>query len=122
MKSLRVLIFDIFVAIVIITTLSLYLRHEIKTQKDQLTTIHARNVTTSPYQGTANLQTITGESLIGMVPHALEGEYELVIDGLLININTDITTINFRGVPKHMYKLDISRQSGAVQRITAIRI
>jgi hypothetical protein len=77
-------------------------------------------VSNAIYNGTADLTKLKGEQLIGMIPFALDGEFTLFIDGIPIDSNTDISTINLRGVPGLLYTIYINRDSlGNISSIIA---
>lgn len=63
------------------------------------------------YNQTADLNLMSGEQALGLVPFAKEGEFVLMLDGLLIDEKSDLTAIDFRGVLKETYTLDIARDS-----------
>lgn len=46
-----------------------------------------------------------------MVPSALAGNFQLIIDGLSITDTTDIITVDLRGVPGLSYNIRITRDA-----------
>lgn len=77
-------------------------------------------VTAAPYVGAADLTVQSGAQVIGLVPYALAGDFDLYIDRLPINQETDISTINLQGVTTLNYKVSITRDPlGTVTRIDA---
>lgn len=77
-------------------------------------------VVSANYDHTADLTRMPGVQVIGMVPNALAGEYELTIDGITISSTTDISLIDLRGVKNHEYKLTLHRSNGEITSISAI--
>ncbi|WP_339246491.1 hypothetical protein [Paenibacillus sp. FSL F4-0243] len=78
-------------------------------------------VAAAPYKGTGDLNKISGEQVIGMIPPALEGEYILYIDGIAINEETDLTAVDLRGVPDAAYQLRVTRTDEMITEISATR-
>ncbi|MNH45046.1 hypothetical protein D3C79_1073840 [compost metagenome] len=56
-----------------------------------------------------------------MIPAALEGDYILTIDGIVINEETDLDAVDLRGVPGVMYQLNVSRTGEMITEISATR-
>lgn len=77
-------------------------------------------ITEANYDRTADLTELDGSQMIGMVQAALNGEYQLTIDGITIDSSTDISMIDLRGVPNHTYKITLYRQNGEIVSINAI--
>jgi hypothetical protein len=68
-----------------------------------------------------SLNEISGEQLIGMVPFALNGDYKLIIDNIIIDHTIDIATVNLRNVVNLTYTLTIDRNNnGNITSITAV--
>ncbi|MRN53047.1 hypothetical protein [Paenibacillus monticola] len=78
-------------------------------------------VASAPYTGTGDLKKVNGEQVIGMIPSALEGDYILYIDGIVINMETDLTAVDLRGVPGGAYQLSITRTDEMITKIFATR-
>jgi hypothetical protein len=78
-------------------------------------------VATASYTGTKNLNRISGQQVIGMIQPALDGKYVLYIDGLRIDENTDLDTMDLRGVPDVNYQLSVTRSNERVTTIEAVR-
>jgi|GEM_PF-1584553 len=66
-----------------------------------------------------SLSEISGEQLIGMVPFALNGDYKLIIDNIVIDHTIDIASVNLRNVVEQNYTLTIYRDNHG--NITSIR-
>jgi hypothetical protein len=79
----------------------------------------SQQVAPAKYTGTADLSILKGEQVIGMVPFALAGNFNLRIDTMLIDINTDITTIDLRGVPGLNYTIAITRDVNGIENVIA---
>lgn len=81
----------------------------------------SNEVIAAPYVGTADLTIQSGAQVIGLVPYALAGDFDLYIDRLPINQATDISTIDLQGVTTINYKVSITRDPllGTVERINA---
>ncbi|MBW7475214.1 hypothetical protein K0T92_10685 [Paenibacillus oenotherae] len=88
-------------------------------QNDYVQASEQKHISSSKYEGTADLNEMTGEQLIGMIPHALAGEYRLSIDYIGIDSSTDISSINLRGVVGLKYKISVNRTNGAITDIYA---
>lgn len=73
------------------------------------------------YTGTGDLKEVSGGQVIGMIPQALEGEYILVIDGIVFNEETDLDAVDLRGVPGTAYKLRVTRTDEMITEISATR-
>ncbi|OKP84627.1 hypothetical protein A3844_19250 [Paenibacillus helianthi] len=73
------------------------------------------------YKGTGDLKKVSGEQVIGMIPAALEGDYILHIDGIVINEETDLTAVDLRGVPGAAYQLRVTRTNEMITEISATR-
>ncbi|CAH1207718.1 hypothetical protein PAECIP111893_02763 [Paenibacillus plantiphilus] len=73
------------------------------------------------YTGTADLSRMAGEQVLGLVTYAKEGEFVLNLDGLLIDSNTEMDSIDFSGVLNvAFYTLTIARDAwGKTISITA---
>lgn len=56
-----------------------------------------------------------------MIPQALEGDYILVIDGIVFNEETDLDAVDLRGVPGVAYELRVTRTNEMVTEISAAR-
>lgn len=78
-------------------------------------------VALAPYTGTGDLKKVSGEQLIGMIPQALEGDYILVIDGIVFNEETDLDAVDLRGMPGAAYELRVTRTNEMVTEISAAR-
>ncbi|WP_042203658.1 hypothetical protein [Paenibacillus camerounensis] len=78
-------------------------------------------LTRALYTGTGDLKKVSGEQLIGMIPQALEGDYILVIDGIVFNEETDLDAVDLRGVPGVAYELRVTRNSEMITEISAAR-
>ncbi|GGA04891.1 hypothetical protein GCM10008018_58460 [Paenibacillus marchantiophytorum] len=118
MENLRSFLLTIFAWILFAVSGFIFLKHE------SIGTIHtgeavSQQIAPAKYTGTADLTSIKGEQLIGMVPSALAGNFQLIIDGLSITDTTDITTVDLRGVPGLSYNIRITRD--AVGNIATIR-
>ena len=79
-----------------------------------------KDLTASLANPSHDLDQISGEQLIGMVPFALNGDYELYIDGIAIDQDTDISTIDLRNVPGLLYTLTVYRSQGHITAIQAV--
>ncbi|MFC6333916.1 hypothetical protein ACFP56_14910 [Paenibacillus septentrionalis] len=66
-----------------------------------------------------SLTEISGEQLIGMVPFALNGDYKLIIDNIVIDHTIDIASVNLRNVIGLTYTLTIYRDNNGI--ITSIK-
>ncbi|TVY07320.1 hypothetical protein [Paenibacillus cremeus] len=77
----------------------------------QKPSLNTTAVLENKYLGTTDLGQISGEQVLGMVPYALAGEFPLVVDGITINPNTNISSINFRGVSGLTYSLTVNRNT-----------
>ncbi len=81
---------------------------------------NANEVNAAPYVGTADLSIQSGAQVVGLVPYALAGDFDLYIDGLYITHMTDISTINLSGVTTLDYKISITRDAlGTIRTIYA---
>lgn len=78
-------------------------------------------VASAPYVGTGDLKKVSGEQVIGMIPAALEGDYILKVDGIVINEKTDLTAVDLRGVPGVAYQLNVTRTDEMIKEISATR-
>lgn len=118
MDEIRRLIFSIVCTVILIFGITMFLKNEANTEAHSYVP-QPNEVQNAPYKGTTNLQLLTGSALIGMVPHALNGEYVLVIGGITINSNTDIESVDLRNVAHQDYSITVSRLNGATQSIIA---
>jgi hypothetical protein len=75
----------------------------------------------APYTGTADLTRLTGNQVLGLVPYALNGEFDLSIEGIgTFDSMTDISHYDLRWVPDRSYKISMIYDSqGKVTGITA---
>lgn len=78
-------------------------------------------VAMAPYKGTGDLKKVNGAQVIGMIPPALDGEYVLYIDGLVIKEDTDLAAVDLRGVPSADYQLKVTRSDEMITAIYATR-
>ncbi|RUT39528.1 hypothetical protein EJP82_25960 [Paenibacillus anaericanus] len=82
----------------------------------------SNEVIAAPYVGPADLTVQSGAQVIGLVPYALAGDFDLYIDEWPpINQETDISTFNLKGVTTLNYKVSIIRDPllGTVKTIDA---
>jgi hypothetical protein len=98
-----------------------FLRLEWENSAVQLRQPEQPVVASAPYMGTGDLKKVSGEQVIGMIPGALEGDYILYIDGMVINEDTDLTAVDLRGVPGAAYQLKVSRTDEMIKEISATR-
>ncbi|OXM15549.1 hypothetical protein [Paenibacillus herberti] len=64
------------------------------------------------YSPHPNLNELSGEQVIGMVPGALAGQYVLYIDGHRFDETTDPETVDLSRVPGLVYILTVSEDGG----------
>ncbi|WP_159887529.1 hypothetical protein [Paenibacillus puerhi] len=76
-----------------------------------------------PYEGTADLSRLTGVQVLGMIPYALNGEYDLAIEGIgTFDDSTDISAFDLRWVPSYTYRITVTRDAdNKVKSVTANR-
>ncbi|MEK5033537.1 hypothetical protein MKY96_18940 [Paenibacillus sp. FSL R7-0302] len=98
-----------------------FLRLEGENSAAELRQPEQRTVASALYTGTGDLKRISGEQVLGMIPAALEGDYILYIDGMVINEATDLTAIDLRGVPGAAYQLEVTRTDEMIKQISATR-
>ncbi|AIQ46203.1 hypothetical protein R70723_10125 [Paenibacillus sp. FSL R7-0273] len=98
------------------TFLRLETSHTVKARGPEQSTI-----TQALYAGTGDLKKVSGAQLIGMIPQAIEGDYILVIDGIIFNEETDLDAVDLRGVPGGAYELRVTRNSEMITEISASR-
>lgn len=78
----------------------------------------ATDVVLASYDETEDLTKVSGEHVIGLVNAALNGEYDLIIDGVPINAVTDIRDIDLRGVVGNTYNMTLLRQNGVIHTVS----
>ncbi|MEK3713926.1 hypothetical protein [Paenibacillus sp. FSL R7-0333] len=98
-----------------------FLRLEGENSAVELRQPEQRTVASALYTGTGDLKRINGEQVLGMIPAALEGDYILYIDGMVINEATDLTAIDLREVPGTAYRLEVTRTDEMIKQISATR-
>lgn len=59
----------------------------------------------SPVRG--DVSVYTGEDILGMIIFALRGDYDLVVDGILIEEGSDLESVNFRGLKSQQYNVKV---------------
>ena len=52
-----------------------------------------------------DLSFISGDQILGMIPYALNGEFNLIVDGITVAQGVDINNINFSGVAGKTYRM-----------------
>lgn len=69
------------------------------------------------------LEVVSGNDVLGMVHFALRGEYDLVLDGILIQEGSDIESVNFSGVAGQTYSLtvDVNTSTGKTTVIATLK-
>ncbi|WP_341281075.1 hypothetical protein [Paenibacillus sp. FSL H8-0537] len=119
MNTTRQFLFTLFAWILFMIGGFIFLKNE-SSQLEQLPILDSTTpyVSSALYKGTGNLNQISGDQVIGMVPFALNGEYTLSIDGIRVDADTDIEEIDLRGVSGLSYTLSVTRTNG---KITAVR-
>jgi hypothetical protein len=55
-----------------------------------------------------DLTEVEGADVLGMVLLAVDGKYDLILDGILITENSDLDFVNLSGVSDQMYKIEIN--------------
>lgn len=59
-----------------------------------------------------SLDIVNGDSVLGMVAYALNGDYNLIVDGILITEDSDLDYVNLSGVAGQKYKLQVTTVNG----------
>lgn len=59
-----------------------------------------------------SLDIVSGDAVLGMVTYALNGDYNLIVDGVLITEDSDLDYVNLSGVAGHRYRLQVTTVSG----------
>lgn len=78
-------------------------------------------LTTGLYTGVQNLNRVSGEQVLGMIPSALDGKYVLYVDGMRIDESTDLDALDLRRIPDASYQLSITRSNDKITQVQALR-
>lgn len=97
----------IFSVIVFVIVGMPVINEELKSLKNSIDTYNPLVEEVVNKAGSADLAYISGDSVVGMVPLALRGEYDLILDGILVQEGSDVENVNFSGVVGGDYKLTI---------------
>lgn len=109
--NVRAMLLMLFGLLLFVTIGADALKEEYNDYKERRTNLSSHLEVMYDYEELGDLSYISGNDLIGMVLYANEGEYTLVLDGVMIDENTDLNYLNVMGVFNKDYRMQVSRDS-----------
>jgi hypothetical protein len=104
----------IVVALLVIIAVSITIPpafEKLSFSKDRKAELSTQVVQRYDLEEVGDLSVVTGEDILGMILFAKEGEYLIVVDGILINQASDLNYLNLSGVVGKKYNMQIQRDA-----------